>query len=60
MTNEILNSEKRRSTELKSDAVIENPTTKELQASLADADFPRASQMAKEIFGEQPDDTSAS
>ena len=35
--------------------VPENPTKAELKASLEDADFPRASHMAKEIFGESPD-----
>ena len=35
--------------------VSENPTAQELEASLEDADFPRASHMAKEIFGESPD-----
>ena len=35
--------------------VPENPTAEELQATLEDADFPRASHMAKEIFGESPD-----
>ncbi|MGB3457614.1 MAG: hypothetical protein WBG08_10875 [Litorimonas sp.] len=31
-----------------------NPTDAELKASLEDAEFPRASHMAKEIFGESP------
>ncbi len=34
--------------------VPENPTKAELKRSLKDADFPRASHMAKEIFGENP------
>ncbi|GLQ21168.1 hypothetical protein ACFFUB_06600 [Algimonas porphyrae] len=35
-------------------AVPENPSPAELKASLEDADFPQASHMAKEIFGENP------
>ena len=35
--------------------VPENPTDAELEATLEDAEFPRASHMAKEIFGESPD-----
>ncbi|MEM7729276.1 MAG: hypothetical protein AAF311_08375 [Pseudomonadota bacterium] len=31
-----------------------NPTDAELKSSLEDAEFPRASHMAKEIFGESP------
>jgi hypothetical protein len=34
--------------------VPENPSNAELSASLEDAEFPRASHMAKEIFGESP------
>ncbi|MGB6231699.1 MAG: hypothetical protein WBF53_16400 [Litorimonas sp.] len=34
--------------------VPENPTQAELKGSLEDAEFPRASHMAKEIFGESP------
>ncbi|WP_298915994.1 hypothetical protein [uncultured Algimonas sp.] len=34
--------------------VPENPTRAELSASLEEAEFPRASHMAKEIFGENP------
>ena len=34
--------------------VPENPTDAELEASLENAAFPRASHMAKEIFGETP------
>ena len=34
--------------------VPENPTKAELKSSLEDAEFPRASHMAKEIFGENP------
>lgn len=34
--------------------VPENPTRAELKDSLEQAEFPRASHMAKEIFGERP------
>lgn len=34
--------------------VPENPTHAELKSSLEKAEFPRASQMSKEIFGESP------
>ena len=34
--------------------VPENPTKAELKTTLEDAEFPRASHMAKEIFGESP------
>ena len=39
--------------------VPENPTREELKSSLEHADFPRASHMAKEIFGESPQAPSA-
>ena len=35
--------------------VPDNPTQAELEASLENAEFPRAAHMAKEIFGESPD-----
>lgn len=37
-----------------------NPTQEELEASLNRAEFPTASHMSKEIFGEHPDEATNS